>query len=659
MSGIIWGYINKNINSVNDEYGLNMMKFMKQYKINKYNWLVDKNVFMGCGLIYITEESISEILPLYDEDNKLIITCDAIIDNRDELLELLNISNKKVSDFTDSEYILMSYKKWGENCVNYLLGDYTFVIYNQNNNKIFAARDAIGQRTLYYYNDDDFFAFSTVTDPLLYGINKHFNINERWLTDFLAIDGVGNISENIETINEDILQLQPAHILSIKNNTIEIKEYWNPINNLKKLKKKSEKEYIDEFLNLFKMAIRCRIRSKDNIGIMLSSGLDSSSIAVLAAELLKSDNKKLKSYTSVPFYKSNYDENSFYICNEGDIVKELVDYIGNIEMNLCDFSKSNSVSVINELINAYGQPYKIIENSYWLKNILDAAAKDNCKVMLTGQFGNATISYGDFMVVEKSLIKKFKFIRAINEINNISKTYNISRKKIYRKVINSFLPFEYLKKKPKLNKYEYCPVNKKLIKKWDVEKRFKILGINSPVYKIKDLNKTRKSLMDPITRSHLNALQVNISLASGVLRRDPTSDKRIVEFCMSLPSNLLVNNGIERYLIRKSMEGLLPDSIIKNYKYRGLQGADWVYRLQNNWDKTYIEIKDAIEDKIIEKYIDKEYLIKNIELIRKIDKKTDLNLIRMYLIVLILKRYLLVRYPLKGGENYEKKLVKT
>ena len=117
------------------------MELMQHYKIDNYKYMKNKNVFLGCGLQYLTTESLNEVLPYYDAKNKLIITADAIIDNREDLLNEFNLVHNEV-------------------------GDFSFTIWNQNKQELFCSKDHLGKRTFYYYYDKKSFAFCTVSNPL-------------------------------------------------------------------------------------------------------------------------------------------------------------------------------------------------------------------------------------------------------------------------------------------------------------------------------------------------------------------------------------------------------------------------------------------------------------------------------------------------------------
>ena len=107
-------------------------------------------------------------------------------------------------------------------------------------------------------------------------------------------------SEPSETIYNGIYQLEAATTMIIKNGRIIKNKYWNPLKVLKPLKLKSHEEYKERFLEIFKEAVNCRLRACGDVGIMVSGGLDSGSIAAIATKTLKNQGKVLKGYSFVP-----------------------------------------------------------------------------------------------------------------------------------------------------------------------------------------------------------------------------------------------------------------------------------------------------------------------------------------------------------------------
>lgn len=325
---------------------------------------------MLCGLQFVTEENKTEVIP-YKED-KLIITGDIILDNREELFKIFEIADEKKKYITDTYLVIEAYKKWGYNCPDYLLGDFSFVIYDERKKEIFCVRDHMGCRPFYYIKKEGLFAFSSITSALIPLTDNR--LNERWITDFLSILGAMNNSEPVETIYEDILQLPPAHVMIVRQNEIIKKKYWDPVNKVKPLKLKSHKEYVDRFLEIFEEAVKCKLRTSYDVGILVSGGLDSGSVAAIASKELKKEDKVLKGFSFVPLKEFAEKSRTYRMVDESDYVKKLSNKCGNMEVEFCRNEGINSMTNIDETIETYEQPIKTIQNSYWIDEITKKCA---------------------------------------------------------------------------------------------------------------------------------------------------------------------------------------------------------------------------------------------------------------------------------------------
>ncbi|NME83417.1 asparagine synthase-related protein [Clostridium sp. SM-530-WT-3G] len=656
MSGLISGAINFDKDTFDFIKKVNLNTF-NTYKIDNLRMFDDEKIFMLCGQQYITKEDTYEKMPFYDENSKLLINGDIILDNRKDLCEIFGISKEDSFFVPDSILILEAYKKWNYNCPNHLLGNFAFVIVDKNNNEIFCARDHMGCRPLYYYYDKEKFAFSTISNVLL--PFTHRGLNERWITDFMAILGPLNNSEPLETIYNDIFQLPPAHIMIIKNNKMVKKKYWDPIKEVKPLKLKSHEEYVEKFLDIFKEAINCRLRTSYDVGIMISGGLDSSSVAALASRKLEEEGKRLKGYSFVPMKGYAEKSKSRRMVDESEYVKLIENFCGNIDVEFCMNEGLNSISNIDELINMYEQPIKTLENSYWITEIVKKCSENNIKILLSGQFGNGTISFGDFFIHMDSLLKDHKISEIIKEVNCAAEKYSVSKKDIYKLILKNEIPYNikkliYKKYNTVEARFGYTPVNPKLIDKWNVVERFDESEYNLIIPIFSGIDKYRKKLLSETSLSHIAIMEVKDSLKYGVIKRDPTRDKRIVEFCLSLPSEVFVHNGEERYLIRSSMKGILPEKIRTNWKNRGIQSADWVERLIPEWNNIYAQIKEALQDDEIVKYIDVPKVNKYLDKYKGITDTCDKQEIKCLLIVLVLYKFFIQyreKIELSLGQN--------
>lgn len=644
MSGAIGGVIDFNNLKINENIAENMIKALKKYKIDKVNSINRKNSLMVCGQIIITEENINEVLPYYKEDTNLFITADVILDNRKELFKEFNIIEEKQKITTDSELILMAYEKYGEECPKHLLGDFAFVIFDEKKEKVFCARDHMGGRTLYYNFQKGRFIFGTLTSfifPLLH--NKE--LNERWITDFLSLFGPMHNSEATETIYKEIYQLEPAHYMVITKNNIVKNKYWNPLKDVKPLKLKNHDEYVKRFLEIFEEAVKCRLRTVGQVGIMVSGGLDSGSIAAIASKELKKEEKVLKGYSFLPIESYSNKIVNHRIADESEYVNILKNYCGNLDITYCRNDNINSLTNIDELIGIFEQPIKTLENSYWVTGMAKQSSEDGVKVLLIGQNGNVSISFGDFFIHMQTLIRQFKFGEIIREVNAANKRYGKPKKAIYSTIISNAIPYKIKKIRHRKedtieNKFEDSVIKLDLVKKYNVEERFDKKGYNSVITKVGTLKETRKSILDEATLAHIGIMETKDSLAYGIIKRDPSKDKRIMEFCLSIPSEAYVHEGEERYLIRSSMVGILPEEIRTNWRNRGIQSADWVERLLPDWDKTKNQVKEALMDNEVKKYVDIEKVEGLLEKYDDISNCQNRNEVKLILIPLVFYKFI-------------------
>lgn len=608
MSGIIWGYIDFNHKKINQNINTDIMKHMKRYKIDKFRSIQHSNILFGCGLQHITSESLQEKIPY--EDDELLITADAIIDNRNELLEKLNLNEHNESDFSDSQYILMAYKKWGNDCCNYLIGDYAFVIWNKKKNELYCARDHVGKRTLYYCLIDNKFTFSTTIRPILDVIN-YPELNEEQLVEYLSIEGVLSSTNIKETIYKGIYKLEPSSYMIVNNSGCKINKYWDPGSNVKTLNLKSDREYEKKFIEVFSEAVKCRLRTNGKIGVMLSSGLDSGSVASVAALQLKNKNKYLYSYTSVPLKEFNYLKVEHRAIDESQGVKEILNKHHNIIPKFCDFRDENSLNRIEEYMEMLEMPYKAIENIYWYTGIAKSAAGDGCRVLLDGQFGNSTISYGEYYINLMTLIKKMDIKGIIKENKGLRNLYHLSKKECFENTFKLLIPY-WIREKifnikyKDLNSFKLSPVKNELKEKWDIEKILKTKKLGLYITPYLDWNQTRKMIVNPITLSHVAEYETKVSLNTGILKRDPTRDKRVIELILSYPISQFVKEGVERNLIKRAMKGLIPDDLLEGKIKRGIQGADWLERLREKWDDIYKDIQDSLDNSNCMRFFDME-----------------------------------------------------
>ncbi len=230
-------------------------------------------------------------------DGQTWITADARIDGREDLSEKLKGKGSRIGEGTpDVELILRAYEVWGEDCVHHLLGDFAFAIWDASRKRLFCARDHFGVKLFYYAKIGNILLFSNTLNCLRLHAAVSSKLNDLAIGDFLLF---GQNQDKSTTSFADIQRIPPAHRLTCSFERIVIEKYWElPVQ--EQIRYKREDEYIQHFKVLLEQAVRDRLRTRA-VGIYMSGGLDSTTLAAAAKRVLSQEDKlfDLRAYTVV------------------------------------------------------------------------------------------------------------------------------------------------------------------------------------------------------------------------------------------------------------------------------------------------------------------------------------------------------------------------
>jgi len=240
---------------------------------------IEGNVGFGHTMLRTTWESEREHQP-FSLDGQVWITADARVDDRENLVEkLISKGQEVVSAAPDAELILHAYHAWGENCVEHLLGDFAFAIWDGRLRRVFCARDHLGIRPFFYFQSSKTFVFSNTLNCVRRHPDVSARLNDLAVADFLLFD----MNQDAATTTfSDIQRIAPAHSLSLSKDHCVSRRYWSmPIDEPVYYRRNSD--YVDRFKELLTLAVRDRTRTPW-IGVFMSGGLDSSSLAATACQ---------------------------------------------------------------------------------------------------------------------------------------------------------------------------------------------------------------------------------------------------------------------------------------------------------------------------------------------------------------------------------------
>lgn len=583
------------------ELGPRLMQELQRYPADDARGWNTEGLFLGCHAQWITPQSRGEVLPYYDPQRKLAIVADAILDNRSELFGQLQVVREDQESMPDSLLILLAYEKWGDQAPVHLVGDFAFMIWDAGRQTLFGARDFSGSRTLYFHRSGRQFSFCTVIHPLLTLMDGEHTLHEGWISEYLAGQGRMDVADMFSTVYQGVEQLPPAHSMTVSAKGIAFSRYYT-FQTPSPLRLRSNGEYEEAFREVFGRAVRDRLRTHLAAGANLSGGLDSGAVVSFAAEELRRTGKPLHTFSSYPLDHFTGFKLGQRVTDERPYIQETIDYVGNIEPSFYNFPDRSSYGEIDEWLDIMEMPYKFIENSYWLKGIYEQAGLKNAGVLLSGQRGNWSISWGPALDYQAKLLREFRWFRFYRENKLYSHSMGVSRKRMLKIAGRKVFP---ALGQLMAGKQEPAPelIHPEFARRTGVQERLKELDQSPASQTVYDIR--REHFRQPHVWNVNGTAATKLSLKYRVWDRDATNDLRVINFCMSVPEEQYVQNGMDRSLIRRAMEGRLPDKVRLNQTRRGIQGADGITRMLPEWQRFQQELREMLQDPRTSSYLNR------------------------------------------------------
>ena len=546
-------------------------------------WCENK-MALGHLMLWTTAESLLERLPLVSQTGNLVITADARIDNRDELIIALELPYPPAK-ITDSQIILGAYEKWRENCSEHLIGAFAFAIWDKKRQSLFCSRDHFGVKPFYYHQSDQEFLFASEIKALLCLPQVPRRVDEVRIADYLSM----MMEDKSITTYADIFRLPPAHCMQVSLSGTDIWSYWT-LQPDAQIVLDSDEAYAQEFHHLFTEAVRCRLRSVLPIGSQLSGGLDSSAVTCTAQSLLTQ-------YGKEPLHTISNIFDDVTECDERPYINAVLES-GPFTSH---FVHADQVSPIQDLADIWKiEDEAFVGPNHFLPWQLNRAAhQQGIRVFLDGFDGDTTVSHGvlrlkelasagewssfcheasplaqhfdcsaQYLLIQyglpvlKDLVQRGRWWAFIQAVDQIHHHFQISRKHLFwhygfKPLIPKFWElqhksFDAISPLPPL-------INRQFAKHIDFEHRFQTLG-------------TASHAANTVQEDHWFSLTTGLlvfvlelldrsAAAFSIEARHPFMDKRLIEFCLAVPPEQKLNQGWSRMIMRHALAGVLPKSI--------------------------------------------------------------------------------------------------
>ena len=214
----------------------------------------------------------------------IVVVAAARLDDREALCDALGLPPAARAAHDDHALISKAYRRWGGECPNHLLGDYAFALWDGKRRSLFCARDHSGTRPLYYAETRQGFVFGSDVEAVLAGPDVGRALDEFMVGMYLHRREEG--FPDTRTFFRAVRRLPHGHGLVVEDGAVRLQRHWRP-EDVPAAAPASDDEHAEAFLDLYARAVKDRLRGPGRIGVHLSGGLDSSSVAVLAARELR------------------------------------------------------------------------------------------------------------------------------------------------------------------------------------------------------------------------------------------------------------------------------------------------------------------------------------------------------------------------------------
>jgi asparagine synthase (glutamine-hydrolysing) len=377
---------------------------------------------------------------------------------------------------------------------------------------------------------------------------------------------------------EGIACLQPGRSLVMADASPRIRRFWR-IDAGEETRFARDSDYVEAFGDLWRRVVRDQMRSRGATGIMLSGGLDSTAVAAVAATELRRSGRNLHAFTEVPPREFAESVPDGWYADETPYVRATARRFPNIDLDLVTSADRFLLDGIETYFAAAEAPVKSGFNRLWIEEICSRAAGRGIAVMLTGQAGNLTISWYGSDLIPK-LIAEGRWPRALGEAAALVRAGHA--RSVAAALSSAALPYlpgplwsALLRARyPDNPAYSSGPPwrHRSLIapgfaREQRIFERARDLGYD---FRARTRPGFRRTLLGRGSGSS-DLLRAHEALF-GVQFRNPADDQRIVEFSLSLPEDQFLKDGVTRRLIRRAMDGLVPEEILHNTR-RGLQSS--------------------------------------------------------------------------------------
>jgi len=517
---------------------------------------VDRNIGLGHRRLSIVDVA-HGAQPMFNAGRTCVIVYNGEVYNHADHREELIASGYQFQNRSDTETILHLYEKYGRDCVEHLRGMFAFAIWDSSKQELFLARDRFGVKPLYYVHDGEgnlFFA-SEIKSLLAAGAIK-LEINFDVLPDQFANHG----TSGDETLYRGVKRLAPGHTMVWKDGKVDIREYWD-LKFEPKDESRSETQFKDEWLDLFKESVKLRLMADVPLGMFLSGGIDSSAIAAMMSQMVA---EPIKTF-SVGFREREANEFEY---------SRLVSRSFGTDHHEITITPEQFFEALPDLIWHEDEPIGFIASVplYFVSKL----AVEHVKVVLTGEGADETLAgYGRYAKSLRLLEYGEKYESMTPSFLRAAVRGGVATlpSQLGNKLERTFLSREADVENLFFDNFGVFPksMQRELFSRASREK----IANTDPYYiqnrfvERSDAKDVLDKLLYADTKTYLHELlmkQDQMSMAASIESRVPFLDHKLVEYAARMPRRMKLRGGDTKWILRETMKGVLPTEILERPK---------------------------------------------------------------------------------------------
>ena len=522
---------------------------------------IDRNVGFGHRRLSIVDIEHGQ-QPMSTANGVCTITYNGEVYNHADHREILAEKGYNYRTDCDTETILYLYQEYGPACVQKMRGMFAFAIWDTSRKELFIARDRLGVKPLYYVHDDDGnLFFASEIKSLLAASAVRPELNYEALGDYLA----NHSPTGDQTLFTGVKRLLPGHTLTWKNGAVKIDQYWD----LEFVPKHTDKarsvdEWVSEWRERFKEAVRLRLMADVPLGMFLSGGIDSSAIAAVMSQLVDGPIKTF----SVAFAERE--------ANELRYARLVADRFKTDHHEIV-VSPPEFFDALPDLIWHEDEP--LAHPSSVALNFVSKLASRHVKVVLTGEGSDESLAgYSRYYKTILNLKLGNAYHRVVPTPVRSAVSGAIAQLPMTSRGANR-LSRSFLSVEPDIKSIyfdNFAVFTREMQRHLLTPETREQMGNSSDPYRemsrLFELPET-DSLLDRMlyadTKTYLHELlmkQDQMSMAASIESRVPFLDHELMEFTARLPDHLKLSRSNSKFILREAMKGLLPDEIISRGK---------------------------------------------------------------------------------------------